>query len=279
MIAIDYGYFYEYVGNMILNETASMHESGQIKDEFKYKLFRSSGDYITGLDDPEYDSKHVILGNIANGGGVQDADLSIDAYLQIVTVELLAFENQRDDLVKVLTDLTANHKTVIDTIGGAACNLSISDFPEYSEKFNAHGHEKFTASFTIDIIVFPTARLSNSYRISILGSNVKYNTLVMSRTTETMSDLKKRDESKFFPNTTGFQIGIQGIYENTPALETLFRDCIGNSHFNQGYGIQLYDSDGNAIMNDSFLCKDSKFTFAYGKVVSYELTFYKKVEV
>jgi len=292
MKTVSYDSFYKYFSNLITSFSKELYDNGEITEDLQFKFYPSTGEYFTEIDQQTLPSNTVLV-NIMNGGGVQDSTVSVETYLQIISFEFLALDSQREDIMYLLTNLVANYKNKIESLPyvedardqngniiaelnrNATINISIDDFPDYSEKFDAHGEEKFTASFTTNIIVLPTVQLANGYKILINGIEIPYTQFEIDRSVELMPDLIKRDTSKFFANTTGFGVTISGYYvENNSELANILSDCCANINFNGQYTLQINRPDGTPLLSDTFKIKQSKFNFSYGSIVAWGATFY-----
>ena len=292
MKTVSYDSFYKYFSNLITSYSKELHDNNEISQDLVFKFYPTTGEYFRELEDGK-ESPSTVLVNILNGGGVQDSGVAVDTYLQIISFEFLALDSQRDDIMYLLTNLIANYKNKIESLPyiedardqagqviaelsrTATINISVEDFPEYSEKFDVHGEEKFTASFTANIIVLPTVQLANGYKILLNGIDIPYTNLIIDRNVELTPDLIKRDTSKFFANTTGLAISLAGYYvSNNSELSNLLSDCCSNVFFNEVYTLQINRPDGTPLLNDSFKVKQSRFNFTYGSIVAWSATFY-----
>ena len=283
MKTIEFTEISKYFERLLYTITQELYENDMIKEQFKFNVFTNTGEYMKKVAEPytmnEDQPVKEVLVNIKNTGGVQDSSISIDTYLQLVSFEFFAFEEQRDDLSAVLTKLCAEYKTKLDSIDDSTVNIIISDYPTYSGMIEAEGEHKFTATFDSSVIVFTNATLSNIFAIDIDGVTVYYNTMSVNRSTELAADLQKRTTTLFYPNTTGLQVGINGLFTTNTALQTLFNDCISNNRFNIPYTIVIKKYDSNTVefmnlMSNSFYVKDCTFNFTYGSIVSYNIIFY-----
>lgn len=278
MNIISFDEFYNFFQELITSKAAELKENNLIEHDLKFKCFKESGEYYNYLDsikngDTVDDS---ILVNIMNAGGVQDASISIDTYLQIVSLEVMSREEYRYDLVQLFTDIVANYKSYIGTFNTATYQLSIDNFPKFGDKYMALGDEYFNISLVTNFIVMPGAMLSNKISINIDGTDVRFNNLVMARTTELKSDMQKRTSQKFYPNTTGFQIQVSGLFVENAAVSTLLADCANASKFNQYYNITIKNNITNTnIYSGNLFSKDIMFTFAFGSIVAWTATFYE----
>lgn len=285
MQILDFNKFYDYFQNLILEKKAALNKVHAIKEDFNMLFFDNSGDYLATADQIQYieDSPQDrrVLVNIMNGGGIQDSEVAIDSYLQIVSIELLALEEQREDIITLFTTIVAENKSKVESLSGATVQITMDDFPEYGDQFQAHGYEKFTMTLSINIVVVPGAKLSNAYQLAIDGVPVRYDRLIMTRDNELISDLKKRESSKFFTNTTGFQLKVSGLFVENSAVASLLSDCASNQRFNTFYSLSLKspETDSSILGDANFRAKNITFVFAYGTIVSWEALFYEGTSV
>lgn len=278
MNIISFDEFYNFFQELITSKAAELKENNLIEHDLKFKCFKESGEYYNYLDSIKNGetTDDSILVNIMNAGGVQDASISIDTYLQIVSLEVMSREEYRYDLVQLFTDIVANYKSYIGSFNTATYQLSIDNFPKFGDKYMALGDEYFNISLVTNFIVMPGAMLSNKISIDIDGTDVRFNNLVMARTTELKSDMQKRTSQKFYPNTTGFQIQVSGLFVENSAVSTLLSDCANASKFNQYYNITIKNNITNAnIYSGNLFSKDIMFTFAFGSIVAWTATFYE----
>lgn len=279
METIKFQEFFNFFQNLI-SERYGLLES-QLSNKLKFRFFNNSGEYFNYLDELTIygaGNDDTVLINISDGGGVQDSSISIDTYLQIVSIEVMAKDKLREDLIYLFTDLVANYKTYTGTFNDAAYQLTIDEFPKYGDKFQALGDEYFNITFISNFIVIPHAIMSNRYTLTINGTNVKFNNITANRTTELKSDLKKRISQKFYPNTTGFQMSISGLFVDNDATRTIVSDCFNASNFNQYYNVQLKEGDA-VIYNGSLFSKDINLVFAYGSIVSWSLILFEGAQI
>lgn len=299
MNIVPFADIYLYFSNKLTQLSAEMYNASEITEDLQYKFFPSTGEYLNEVNNPNFDEKEyrTVLVNIMNTGGSQDTTLSVDAYIQAVSINVLALDEQRDDIVKVFTRYATENKSIIDNIEykvpvyesgnyitdetkTSTINITIGELPVYSERFHAMGHDKFSTTLSFGIVILPSAQLSNAYTLSINGYNIKYNTVKISRVSEMMSDLRKREESKFFANTTGFVLSAGGIFvSDNSALNDLLLDCCTNNAFNQKLSIQLAKPDGTVLINSDFKIKDSTFDLTFGKLINWSMTLYPAVDI
>lgn len=282
MNIISFDEFYNFFQELITSKAAELYNDHLVDHELRFKCFKASGeyyDYLNSIKNGETTDDYVLV-NIMNGGGVQDSSISIDTYLQIVSLEVMAREEYRYDLIELFTDIVANYKSYIGSFNTATYQLSIDNFPKFGDKYNALGDEYFNMSLVTNFIVMPGALLSNKITITIDGNDIKYNNMVMARTTELKSDMKKRTSQKFYPNTTGFQIQVSGLFVDNAAVRSLLSDCANASKFNQFYAISLVDNTINStIYSGNLFSKDIIFTMAYGSIVAWTATFYEGTQL
>lgn len=288
--------FYNYFSDMILRykrdillETERYNEEELVEGEepkqfedFDFVFYKNTGEYLKDLDNINYseDEKEDrrVLVNIMNAGGVQDGTVSIDTYLQIVGIEVLALESQREDLTNLFTTISTEYKSYLGSLGNSTIQISIEDLPQYSDTFDAHGYEKFTISLKIDIIVLPDAVLSNQYTLELNGEEVKFNKIRLFRNNELNSDLKKRAENKFIMNSSAFQIEVSGLFVSSNILRSLLTDCAQNTLFNIPILITLKRVEDNVnLINENFFIKQSNFDLDFGKIASWSIVFYKTI--
>lgn len=282
MNIISFDEFYNFFQELIESKAAELYNEHLIEHELRFKCFKASGEYYAYLDNIKNGetTDDYVLVNIMNGGGVQDSSISIDTYLQIVSLEVMSREDYRYDLIQLFTDIVANYKSYIGTFNTASYQLTIDDFPKFGDKYMALGDEYFNISLVTNFIVMPGALLSNKMTITIDGNPIKFNNAVMARTTELKSDMKKRTSQKFYPNTTGFQIQVSGLFVDNAAVSTLLSDCSGATKFNQYYAITLTNNVNNmTIYSGNLFAKDIIFTFAYGSIVAWTATFYEGTQL
>lgn len=291
MKTLKFDVFYKYFQEEITKLSAQLYNDKIINEQFEFVFFDNSGEYFTEMDAIKAEDgvkvDRRVLVNVMNGGGVQDSSIAIETYLQIVSLEVLALDEQREDLEILFTEYIANNKSKVDTFDTATYQLTIDEFPKYSTKFDCHGYEKFTVSFTTNFIVMPGAKLSNNYSLKMIVNgiegNIKYNSIGMTRTTELSPDLVKRNSSRFFPNTTGFQIKISGLFveeESAPIIRQLLLDCTQNTSFNSFYKLIFRDNNDIYIPDTvDFSAKDISFNFAFGSIVTWEATFYPGIRL
>lgn len=281
MNTIEFNKFFNYVQDKILLKKAELYDNNTLEEDLNFVFYDNSGEYFTEVENLEVredvlQDRRVIC-NILNGGGVQDSSIPIDTYAQVISIELLALDSQREDIMQLFTEFVASYKSKIDNIGNSYIQLNIGDFPKYSDKFQAHGNEKFNMSLTFTIIVAPGAKLSNKFELIINGESVPYSQLVINRTTEVTADNKKAKEIKFFPNTTTMQITVNGLFVGNSAINTLFSDCTKNTNFNNIYELSLVDTTNKnnpiTYLTESFYAKDLLFTIAYGSIISWQASF------
>ena len=146
--------------------------------------------------------------------------------------------------------------------------------------FEAQGQHKFSSFFNANMVIFTNANLSNLYVLNIDGEDILTNSLIFSRTTTLTADLQKRAATLFYPNTTGFQIQLSGIFVNSNINNTLFNDCLSNTRFNTPYTIIIkkYADDKSSFIQlrkGLFYTKDSAFTMKFGALSMYNITFYE----
>lgn len=272
MTIIKYDDIYNYFQNSIIDLNTSLYNDATTQDNLSFKFFKNTGDYLSSMKNIELDSKAVLV-NIINGGGVQDSSISIDAYSQIITMEFLGLETQRDSIVSLLTNFAASFKNYTTTLSGSLVIISVANYPEYSAKFACYGNEKFTADLTINITVIPNAKYSNKYILTINGTKVLYDKLTINRTTEMTASLEKTTENKFFPNITAQEISISGLYVDNVALNSLFLDCAQNALFDTAFSLQL-SNDSTVILSKDYYAKSITFQLNCGSIASWNAVFY-----
>ena len=289
MKLVSFNSLYKYFTKAIIDISNRLYTNGEISNDIKYLFFNNTGEYIDETNNENNDD--IVLVNILNNGGITDSTISIDTYLQMIQFEILALDDYREDIMTIFDNLVAEYKTKVDQIKyneevldiegnhitdlekTAAIQITMSDFPRYEEKIDLHGYDKFVTRLNTNIIVFPNANLSNQYILNIEGSDILYNSMAISRTTETTADLVKTDNTKFYPNTTGFQLNINGLFVDNPALNILLEDCANNAKFNQTYNIKVKKGD-KLLFDRNFYCKDSRFDFNWGTIVKWSATFF-----
>lgn len=268
MNIIEYEKIFTQLKDDILNQTEILEVP------LNYAFYKDTGEYIDDMTNNHL-QEDTILCNIVNGGGVQDPSVSIDTYAQIVSMEFLSLEEHREKLVEVLTNFIANNKSKIVTIDNALCQYSLDSLPTYSEKFEVHGKEQFTASIGLTIIVMPGAHISNNTELQIDGQVIKYNQMRITRDTELTANLKKTQSTKFFPNSSTLQIGISGLFVENETLRAILYDCAQNTKFNEKYVINIKDGSSDIISGQQFYAKNISFTFAYGAIINWEITLFE----
>lgn len=272
MRTLNFDEFYNFFQELIINRKMELYNNGEIKNDIKIRFFNNSGEYFTEVSGNE---SELVLCNIINDGGVQDTSVPIDAYVQIVSFELLAPEEYRPDLMILFTDICANYKSYIGELSGSLININISDFPRFSEKFDEHGLEKFNISFVANVSVMPGARLSNTMKLTINDEEVKFGNIKIARTNELMPQLKKQMETTFFPNTSVLNIQIDGLYKSSPIMKKLLNDCTKNNNFNQFYNIKIVDTTTDEeIVNRAMFYKDVLFSIVYGSIIAWNVSFF-----
>ena len=297
MTTIEFKKFHDYLVNNILELKQEMEtpvedpvtheiiEDAKIQ-EMDMSFYDNSGDYYTEVEKMKYiDGVPIdkrVLVNIINDGAIQDSSVAIEAYVQIITIDILALEEYRSDMMTLFTQFCANNKSSIFSLDSSTCQLSIDNFPKYSEKYEVNGYEKFNTSFTMNIIVLPGAVLSNEYEISINGEKIKYNQVLLDRTTEFTNDLKKQSEIKVFPNTSTFQVVLSGLFvdnsdSNTHVINDMLLDCCSNTSFGKTYSLLLNKKNTIIINGDAFYAKNINFTLAYGTIISWKATFFRAI--
>ena len=287
MTTIEFKKFHDYLVNNILELKQEMAEEEKIQD-MDMSFYDNSGDYYTEVEKMKYiDGVPIdkrVLVNIINDGAVQDSSVAIEAYVQIISFSILALEEYRPDIMSLFTQFCANNKSSIFSLDSSTCQLSIDNFPKYSEKYEVNGYEKFNTTFTLNVVVLPGAILSNEYQISINNENIKYNQCLLDRTVEFTNDLKKQAEVKVYPNTSTFQIVLSGLFvdnssSNTHVINDLLLDCCTNSGFGTTYNLSLSRENTILINGENFYAKNISFTLAYGTIVSWKATFFRALEI
>lgn len=278
METIKFEEFFKFFQNLIYERYGILED--KLQNKLKFRCFNNTGEYFEYLDElaTGAGSPDDVLINILDAGGVQDSSISIDTYLQIVSIEVLAKDSYREDLIYLFTDLVANYKSYTGNFDSAAYQLTIDEFPKYGDKYQALGDEYFNTTFVSNFIVIPHAIMSNRYTLLINGNEVKYNNITVNRTTELRSDLKKRTSQKFYPNTTGFQMSISGLFVDTDATRLIVSDCFNASNFNQYYTIQLKEGE-NLVYSGNLFSKDINLVFAYGSIVSWSVVLFEGIQI
>lgn len=288
MITIPFYAFSEYFEKEIKDLSNLMYANNDLMNVYTFTFYTNTG------ENEERKLDHEIIFLISDSGGLQDSSVSIDTYLQSISFKVIGNEVDREDIEKFLAALIAKYKSYSPNISyidkssniqySYAANISIKNYPDYSTKIDAHGKEIFTATFTANAILFSNASLSNEYKLEIDNVPVQYNNIKIQRSTELEANLEKKIDTQYFPNTTIFQIDINGLYTNIIPMDKLLNDCAKAQSFNQIYNILLYktlDNDGNPIPIVNYDCytKNIMFSFSYGTLLSWSASFVYSISI
>lgn len=273
MDLLDFDLFYLNIRDKIEEIKNSLYESSSISENYVIDYYKDTGKYLEQANNQEENPDKHILINIINSGGVIDSSASVDAYLQLVEIKVLAFEDQRDDVTNILGNLVLLNKNVLVELNNTPANIVISDMADYSGEKEINGQEKFDASLTFKYIVFPNSVFSNSLPFKIDNIVIPYSSASISRKFEVTSDNRKRNTAVFRQQTSGLVIEVQGLFSNIIPLNKLFDDATKASYIGNTYLLKIERNNQDILSNNnsglSSVLMDVQFKLAFGSIVGY----------
>lgn len=222
-------------------------ESEKIENKLNLKVFTDSADYIQYA---KQNTSDVLVMCLNKGITRSDSD-NVKTYLQDMELQFLVSEDNLKDFSKVLNayqdlynqkPLSISNSAVVVKMGESHGGWTKKEFGRYDYDY---------LSFNIKWICYDTYYMFNDYLIYIDYVPIFATNWTDNRTYELQTDGKKRSESKFFYNSSGYVLSLAGALYNNSAMRTIEKQ-IHHQDIANYYNVYICykdyahtDSDGN----------------------------------
>lgn len=290
---IDFNTIASYFQEKIEMVTYNLQENGQIAKDivdkntskvtdqaFKFIFFVNKGDYHKAVTqhnaakDRKYPEIPVL---IKNAGGIQDASVPIEVYLQKIEFEVYGWcdrldplKDQWHDIELILSYLCAELKGKTASLAGNTIKTDMSDYPVFEELENKH----FIAMLNCNMHIMLNAQLSNMDKITINGVDIPYSNFTEDMSIELIPDNRRTTEIKFMPNVYTYQLSFTGLYvSDNSMINNLVNGCTTGSLYNELFGVEII-RNGIILSNRTMYVQNFQVIRNFGSIVAYKVTLY-----
>lgn len=284
MNTINFDEFYYFISDKFKELTNTLYDNNYINNKLNYITFENSGELKHTILDG---TKNAVVLNILDSGITRDNDSDLDSYLQDINIELLIEEDDLEDESIVINSFAEIYKSLTTKIDDKAVIIKTSLSHSGFEKKDLLHSEYLSTNINIKIIIYDNYSMTNDYKLYIDNNDVRFNSLSMNRTFETINDGTKTIDAKFFQNTSGQVIAITFPYvENNPAIEKLVKDSAAATNFGEPYTIYFYKDETKPLIGTynsdlkidegkEYIAKNITCTWQWGSIVAIQVQFYR----
>jgi hypothetical protein len=258
----------------------SLKDQGMLNsNNIIFDLYKDQADYDGTINVPVYAdddaSQRKNVGLFRFIGGQVDPSQIVNVYLQRFSLEILAFDEYRDDIRNILTTYASSidgriyQMTENDDIFALA--ITVTEFPIISETLDANGADKFIASIIIDILIYQDLVHADGITFMIDGVKVPYKSISFNRKMiDPVPDLEKAYQNRYVPTKSVEDIEVSGLYQNNQATSKVIDWIFDETRLQDVF--RVFYTDNVKVKTGVYLMVNDILKVDEGQLLSYSFT-------